>query len=94
MRSFSRGFDQVMSWDLAYARTNGTTYTLKTGFDYEAVEEKDMSDYADKIIAEANCAKKAGVDFYMYSIRTGWMRKARRFHGEQTHMKTIMQIRY
>lgn len=63
MRSFSRGFDQVMNWDLAYARTNGTTYTLKTGFDYEAVEAKDMSDYADKIIAEANCAKKAGVDF-------------------------------
>lgn len=63
MRSFSRGFDQVMSWDLAYARTNGTTYTLKTGFDYEAVEAKDMSDYADKIIAEANCAKKAGVNF-------------------------------
>lgn len=63
MRNFSHGFDRMMNWNLAYARTNGTTYTLKTGFDYEAVEEKDMSDYADKIIAEADCAKKAGTDF-------------------------------
>lgn len=63
LRNISFKFDQMINWNLTYARTNGTTYTLKTGFDYEAVEAKDMSDYADKIIAEANYAKKAGVDF-------------------------------
>lgn len=63
MRSISRNFDDILNWNLAYARVDGTTFTLKTGFDYQAVEKADVTDYADTLILEQNLAKAADVDF-------------------------------
>ena len=59
MRKLSNNFDRLAGWKLAYARTEGTTYTLNTGFDYQAVKEKDMSAYAENILAEADAAEHA-----------------------------------
>lgn len=63
MRKLSNNFDRLAGWKLAYARTEGTTYTLNTGFDYQAVKEKDMSAYAENILAEADAAEHAGIPF-------------------------------
>lgn len=63
MRKFSNNFDRLAGWKLAYARTEGTTYTLNTGFDYQAVKEKEMSAYAENILAEADAAEHAGIPF-------------------------------
>ena len=45
MRDISSGFDAVVGWNLAYARTTGSTYTLTTGYDYQAVEAADLAGY-------------------------------------------------
>ena len=63
MRKISTTFDRLTGWKLAYARTDGTTYTLNTGFDYQAVEKKDMSDYTEKVLKEAKAAQSADVPF-------------------------------
>jgi hypothetical protein len=64
-RKVSRAFDETTGWKLVYARTDGTTYTLKTGFDYQSVAEKDVTEDAGKIIAEKEIAEAAGVE-YLY----------------------------
>lgn len=63
MREISSGFDATMGWNVAYARTSGATYTLNTGYDYQAVEEADMSDYVCDITEKQQIAAAAGVDF-------------------------------
>lgn len=63
MRKISKSFDDMTDWNLAYARTTGSTYTLNTGFDYQAVESADMSAYAGDIIEKQQIAGAAGVDF-------------------------------
>lgn len=63
MRGVSRSFDALADWNLAYARTAGTTYTLNTGFDYSAVEKQDMTEYTQKLLEERDIAKESGIDF-------------------------------
>lgn len=63
LREISSGFDRVMGWNLAYARKTGTTYTLNTGYDYQAVETMDMAEYAGRVIAERDAAEAAGAEF-------------------------------
>lgn len=63
MRKISSGFDWLTNWNLAYARTTGSTYTLSTGYDYQAVEESDLQEYAQDIIEKKQIADAAGVDF-------------------------------
>lgn len=63
MRGISHGFDKLMGWELAYARENDMTYTLHTGFDYRAVEEKDVTEYTDSLLQEHEIAENAGTDF-------------------------------
>lgn len=63
MRNISKSFDDMTDWKLAYARENGSTYTLRTGYDYQAVEAADMSAYAEDLIEKQKLAEKAGVDF-------------------------------
>ena len=63
MRNISKGFDDMADWRLAYARTTGSTYTLSTGYDYQAVEAADMSAYAEDVMEKQKIAEAAGVDF-------------------------------
>lgn len=63
MRAISAGFDDIMNWDIAYARKEGSTYTLSTGYDYQAVEKTELTEYADNIIAQEKIAEDAGVEF-------------------------------
>lgn len=63
LRQISSGFDALAGWELAYARTGGSTYTLKTGYDYQAVEAADLTSYADTLIRNRDIAKQAGTDF-------------------------------
>lgn len=63
LRNISTGFDALAGWELAYARTGGSTYTLNTGYDYQAVEAADLTLYADTLIKERDIAKQAGIDF-------------------------------
>lgn len=63
MRGISASFDDVMNWELAYARKMGSTYTLSSGYDYQAVEETELTAYAENIIAQKEIAEDAGVEF-------------------------------
>ena len=63
MRGISSCFDDMMNWEIAYARKTGSTYTLATGYDYQAVEETDLTEYANNVIAQQKIAEDAGVDF-------------------------------
>ena len=63
LRGISSSFDNLMNWELAYARKTGSTYTLSTGYDYQAVEETDRTEYAENIIAQQKIAEDAGVEF-------------------------------
>lgn len=63
MRSISRGFDRIADWELAYARENDATYTLNTGFSYQAVPKKNVTEYTDGLIAQNEIAQEAGIDF-------------------------------
>lgn len=63
LREVSRDFDKLTAWNLVYARKEGSTYTLNTGFDYQAVEQEDMTAYAADLVEKADEAQAAGVDF-------------------------------
>lgn len=63
MRGVSSFFDDITNWELAYARKTGSSYTLSTGYDYQAVEETELTEYADNIIAQQEIAEAAGVEF-------------------------------
>lgn len=63
MRGISSGFDAIADWKLAYARKTGSTYTLSTGYDYQAVEETDLTEYAENVMKQQEIAEDAGVEF-------------------------------
>lgn len=63
LKKVSLIYDKLVNWELVYARETGASYTLSTGFDYEAVEQQDMTDYARDLIAENEIAEAAGAEF-------------------------------
>lgn len=63
MRKIGSLYDSLLGWNLTYARTMGATYTLKTGFDYQAVEAMSCAEYAEDIIGKKEVAERCGVDF-------------------------------
>lgn len=63
MRGISAGFDNIVDWELAYARKTGSTYTLLDGYDYQAVEETDLTEYVGKVIKQQEIAESADVEF-------------------------------
>ncbi|MDD6056643.1 MAG: hypothetical protein PUB98_00045 [Clostridiales bacterium] len=63
MRTISSSFDAMVGWNLAYARAEGATYTLNTGYDYQAVEKKDVAAFTQRLIRQSRIAQDAGINF-------------------------------
>lgn len=63
MRKLSNNFDRLAGWKLAYARTEGTTYTLNTGFDYQAVKRRICPLTQRTSLQRPDAAEHAGIPF-------------------------------